>query len=885
MVGSSIVVRLAFAVALGGVAYVTWSSNTDGAKADETPRAEIVSDADAPSATPQEAASVVPGRAVTAANLPLLFAENKGQFPSDARFSARYRGINTFVTAEGFRFGLLPPEAIRFDPKAEDPFADRVDRPGANVFFTFEGGSSEVAVEGENLQPTRFNYFTGPNEASWTTDVPTYSGVRHRDMYAGVDVVIGDRAGRLEYDVVVKPGGDLRDVVVRVDGAEQLRLQGDGSLLAETAAGPFLQTAPVAFALGQNGESRSVPCSFELLDDKRFRFVAAEVAEGETLLVDPGLVYAYMVSGSLADQGYAVDGDPVEKVFLGGRSVSNNFPVVAGSFDVTLTSGNFDGFVGKIDPVANTLVYCSFLGAAGMDYVAAVAVDGAGFLYATGQAGSSGFPSTTGAYDTSYNGQGDGFVTKFNQAGSALVYSTFVGGTAEDKMHGIKVDAAGAAYIVGQTLSHVNYPGAATQTIPTGVNYNVGAVNWNVCATKVNPVGNGISYSFRTGGNALDWAYGLTVDAAGSLYVVGGTNSSTFPTASAYDATANGNYDAFIFKVNATGSAFVFSTYLGTAGADQAFAVDVDAYGFVYVGGIAGIGMPTTPGVWDSTGDGADGFVAKFDPSGLALVWCTYLGGSSTDQINGLKVDHGLRPVVGGWTNSADFPTTPSGYDTTYGGGGSPAEGFLVKLTWTGSALLYGSFVGGDGNDEIDGVQLDANGWAYAAGVTLGSSAASFLPCSFFNGGACGAEEAWTAKFELPASPSVTVVGQGCASSPLGGLAPTPTMTSTLPTLGETLLLSGVNCAPAVPGLVILSVVPGFALPVNPWCTVYFDVFSLMPLSAYIPDPFGAWVSAIYVQDEPSWSGAVVRVQSVAINAMSPWGFELTNALDLEFGY
>ncbi len=835
------------------------------------------------STTAPESAPSARTSGATVSTLPLVFAENRGQFPPEAFFSTRYRGINAFVTKEGFRFGLIDPAATKLDPKAEDQFASRVGTKLSNVFFSFEGASPDVKIVGEKPLPTKLNYFLGSSPEGWRTDVPAYAGVRHQDMYRGIDVVFGERRGLLEYDVVVKQGGDLSQVVVRVDGAERLELQGDGSLLAETGSGPFVQTPPVAWVRGNDGVTREVVCRFELVDDRRFRFLCDGYdGEGE-LTVDPGLVYAYIVSGSMADQGTTVGGDALFLSYVGGRTASNNFPATAGAYDITLTTGNFDAFLAKIDPITNALAYCTYLGGSGMDYVGAMRVDGAGFIYATGQAGSTGFPTTTGAYDTSYNGQGDGFVTKLNQNGNGLVYSTFVGGTAEERIHAMTVDAAGAVYIAGQTLSHLNYPGASTQTIPVGANYNVGAVNWNVAVTKVNPLGNSIGYSFRTGGEGNDWAYGLEVDLVGNLHIVGATASNGFPTASAFDSIKDVGFDAFCMKVNATASSLVFSTFLGGGGSDQAFSVDVDAQGSAYVAGGAGIGFPTTAGAWETTGDGADGFVTKFDPTGQSLLWSTYLGGSSTDQVNAIRVDQGLRPVVGGWTNSGDFPTTPSGYDTTFAGGGSPAEGFLVKLTWMGDALLYGSFIGGANNDQVDGIDLDSNGWAYVSGITL-SSASSFLPATLFSGGP-GVEEAFMAKFELPASPSVTIVGQGCSFTPSGQLPNPPTMTSSQPTLGEILTIYGSHAAPFVGGSVIMSVQPAYALPISAECSIYLDLNTIIPLLAYTPSGTGDWATATYLVNDPSWSGAVLRMQSLAFTPASPWGFELTNGVDLELGY
>ena len=330
----------------------------------------------------------------------------------------------------------------------------------------------------------------------------------------------------------------------------------------------------------------------------------------------------------------------------------------------------------KLNPSGTALVYSTYLG--GTNGVAgdAIAVDAAGSAYVTGTAHSTNFPTTPGDFQTTYGGNGDAFVTKLNPKGTALVYSTYLGGTSYDYGYGIAVDGAGNAYVTGYTASSdfPTTPGAFQTTYAGG--------NGDAFVTKLNPKGTALVYSTYLGGSDSDGGYGIAVDSAGNAYVTGYTASTDFPTTpGAFQTTFGGNGDAFVTKLNPTGTALVYSTYLGGTRGDLGLGIAVDSAGNAYVTGYtASSDFPTTPGAFQTTyGGNQDAFVTKLNPKGTALVYSTYLGGTSGDFGLGIAVDSAGNAYVTGGTEFTDFPTTAGAYQTTYGG---TYDAFVAKFAF-----------------------------------------------------------------------------------------------------------------------------------------------------------------------------------------------------------
>ena len=425
-----------------------------------------------------------------------------------------------------------------------------------------------------------------------------------------------------------------------------------------------------------------------------------------------------------------------------GYTQSTDFPTTAGAVQAA-SGGGFDrdAFVTKLNPAGTALVYSTYLGGSGDDEAFGIAVDALGSAYVTGYTNSPNFP-TPGAVQPVFGGGSDAFVTKLNPAGAGLVYSTYLGGRYFDVGRGIAVDALGSAYVTGWTLSD-NFPTTAGTVQPAFGGFN------DAFVTNLNPTG-GFVYSTYLGGSHVDQGYGIAVDALGNAYVTGETVSTNFPTTGTVQPTFGGGFsDAFVTELTPTGTGLVYSTYLGGSSADVGFGVAVDALGSAYVtGGTDSPNFPTTAGAVQPTpGFGGDAFVTKLAPAGTALLYSTYLGGSSIDTGVGIAVDAQGSAYVTGATNSPDFPTAGPG-ESTFGGG--VYDAFVTKLAPAGTELVYSTYLGGSDYDVGFGIAVDAQVNAYVTGAT---ASANFPTVGAEQPTFGGVVDAFVAKIaEVPAS-------------------------------------------------------------------------------------------------------------------------------------
>jgi hypothetical protein len=485
----------------------------------------------------------------------------------------------------------------------------------------------------------------------------------------------------------------------------------------------LVEDAPVLYQ-DVGGMRQAVSGVYVLEGGDRVGFEVGAYDRSRPLVIDPVLSYSTYLGGGGDDgaNGIAVDG--AGNAYVAGFTVSPNFPTTSGAPQAVL--GGFENaFVAKLNAAGSALLYSTYLGGSVEDEAFGIAVDGAGNAYVTGLTSSPNFPTTSGALQKVYGGGEDAFVTKLNAAGSGLLYSTFLGGSNFDFGFGIAVDGAGNAYVTGSTSS-LNFPitPGAFQTVFGGGGDPFG----DVFVAKLNAAGSGLLYSTFLGGNAPDAAHGIAVDGAGNAYVAGFAASSNFPTTPGAFQTVNRGIDAFVAKLNATGSALLYSTYLGGSRDNNALCIAVDSAGNAYVAGQTdSADFPTTPEALQTVkGFGfVNGFVAKLNAAGSALIYSTYLGGSANDTIYGIDLNDGAYGIVVdgagnacvvGTTSSPNFPTTPGAFQTVFSGGMEDA--YVAKLNAAGSALIYSTYLGGKGFDLAYGIAVDRAGTAYLAGVT-----------------------------------------------------------------------------------------------------------------------------------------------------------------------
>ncbi|MCC7429737.1 SBBP repeat-containing protein [bacterium] len=415
------------------------------------------------------------------------------------------------------------------------------------------------------------------------------------------------------------------------------------------------------------------------------------------------------LGGSFDDFGYAIAIDGSGFTYLTGKTSSWDLPTTAGAYSVTNNAG--DVFVTKLDQTGSALIYSTFLGGGSYEQGNAIGVDLSGNAYVSGKTVSNNFPAISGNFDNSYNGNGDAFLTKLNVNGTALVYSTYIGGSQEDFVSGIFVTPSGLTYLTGATNSN-DFP--STPSYDSSFNGNGDAF-----IVKFNSAGDALDFATFLGSTNYEAASIVTVDGSGNVYVGGHTFSSDFPTTfGAYDTSWNyGNTDAFITKFNSTASSLIFSTLLGGGNTDYITGLAIDPTGNLFFAGHTfSNNFPTTSLAYDTSFNGGnDVFVGKLNSTGSAITFSTLLGGTSYDYCTGLAIDPTGTTYLTGYTSSNNFPTSLNAYDNTFNG---ENDVFISKVSSTGTNLLYSTFLGGSQHDEANGLVLNNSFYAFIGGYT-----------------------------------------------------------------------------------------------------------------------------------------------------------------------
>jgi Beta-propeller repeat len=553
--------------------------------------------------------------------LPLSFEANEGQTAAQVRFLTQANGGTLFLTSSGAVLSLTKPVGQTFlsaNPAIPESGQTGMSAPpnatdGIALALDLVGANPNAAVVGLDPLPGISNYFIGNDPSQWHTNIPNYSKVEYQNVYAGINLVYYGNQQQLEYEYQLAPGADPSQIRFAVQGAERLSIDAKGDLVLHTAIGDVLEHAPVIYQ-EIAGVQKRVSGQFVLLGNNEVGFQVGSYDATLPLVIDPVLSYSTYLGGNNFDgaNGIAVDGSG--DAYVIGSTKSANFPITTGAFQTSYGgSGNFEAFVTKLNASGTGLVYSTYLGGNNGDDGYGIAVDASGNAYVTGETSSANFPTIPGAFQTSYGGGGDAFVTKLNASGTGLVYSTYLGGSSGDNGYGIAVDGSGNAYVTGYTGSN-NFP-----TTPGAFQTSYGGGPYDAFVTKLNATGTALVYSTYLGGNDSDYGMGIALDSSGNAYVAGETKSTNFPTtADAFQSSYGGGatYDAFVTKLNASGTGLVYSTYLGGNSLDYGRAIAVDGSGNVYVAGeTSSNNFPTTTGAFQTSYGGGgepDGFVAKF---------------------------------------------------------------------------------------------------------------------------------------------------------------------------------------------------------------------------------------------------------------------------------
>ena len=653
----------------------------------------------------------------TYGQLPLSFEANQGQAEGQVKFLSRGSGYSLFLTSSETVLALRKPSAPQ--KRGQTDFESMMAETG-NVQTTEQavlrmqlvGANAAPHIVGLEGLPGKVNYFIGNDPTQWRTNVPTYAKAQYQAVYPGIDLIFYGNQRQLEYDFVIAPGADPNDIRLGFTGAEQLEIDAQGDLILYVSGEQVRMRQPVIFQ-EREGVREPVVGSFRRLEtmgrtEIGFRVGAYDASR--PLVIDPVLVYSTYLGGSDTDISNAIAVDAAGSAYITGFTASTDFPV-ANALQPVCVCGDQDLFVVKLSPAGDQLIYATYLGGSRRENGFDITVDASGSAYVSGWTQSADFPTRDPVQPAFGGGDVDAIIFQLDPSGSSLNYSTFVGGNGTIEYgNTIAVDTAGSAYVAGITSSS-DFPTA------NALQPAFGGGAWDAYLVKLSPAGSSFVYSTYLGGSGADQALGIALDDAAGAILTGLTESPDFPVANALQPTLAGSQDAMVLKLDPTGAALVFSTYLGGSGADFGADVAMDAAGDLYLTGrTRSPDFPTVNPVAPALGGSQDAFVAKLDGAASALRYATYLGGSDNDDGREIAVDAAGRAHVMVITQSPDFPAI-NAVQPAFGGGGYDAA--IAALNPTGSALVYSTYLGGSAEDRGTGLAVDAAGGVYVTGLTF----------------------------------------------------------------------------------------------------------------------------------------------------------------------
>jgi Beta-propeller repeat len=704
----------------------------------------------------------VPGAKVTpfASSAGLRFEPNQGQTDPRVKFLSRNPQYNLFLTQDEAVFSLQGPRpaptSLGRRLLSTLHHAPPVKRTVVRMRLL---GARPKTVTASDQIPGRTNYFIGRDPQGWIRNVPQYSRVNYDEIYRGVDMTFYGNQQAFEFDLIVKPGADPHQIALRFAGARKIKTGPDGDLVLASAAGDLALHKPVAYQWVE-GKRQPVEATFVARGRSEFGLALGAYDHSRELVVDPTVLYSTYLGGSGSDDGHGVAVDSTGAVYVTGQTSSKNFPVTTGAAQSTLL-GTIDAFVTKFTPDGSALVYSTYLG--GMTQVGgdstvgptssgnAIAVDSTGSAYIAGGTNTSDFPLCPAANNcpapaqAAYaGGKGDAFAVKLDPNGG-LAYATFIGGSDNDVAEGIAIDSNGNIYVGGQTQS-------TNLLVVSGLQQKFGGMTDGFIAkidgTAASPTLGNFKFLDYLGGAQADTVTGIGLDQSNNIYVSGITISTDFPvhgsapyqTKCGTDGNCNptsqgAQEDSFVTAIKSDLSQYIYSTYFGGSGGDDAENMTVDASGDVFftgltsstdlITGASNQQLPNTP-YQSSLGSGATNnvYVAELNPTGSTVTYLTYLGGTGADVAFGIAVDANGRIYLTGQTTpgknpQGDFPIVKEFQPALYGT--SDAFVSLLDPSKTGKAqLVFSTYLGGIGaeNTQNPGLAIDSSDNIYVTGDT-----------------------------------------------------------------------------------------------------------------------------------------------------------------------
>ncbi len=575
---------------------------------------------------------ILPNTYAACTNCPALaFKENKKQWDKNVIYKTELHNGTVFLCNNNFTFLMEDTADMNRIRRSHHPSMYKPANFDLTVHLhafreTFEGANTSCRIFTSNKLDEYFNYYIGKNPASWASHVNAYHNITYENLYNNINLDVTSRGINMKYNFVVKSGGNVSDISISYEGLNGIELSND-ALMMKTSVGNLMDSKPYAYQI-INGKEQEVKCTFQLKNTRVSFLLPDGYDRSKDLIIDPVLIFS-TYSGSTADNfGYSATYDSRGNAYVAGTVFqTGQFPVTLGAFQTSWAGGigfgqigNFDGTgtdigITKYDSAGTQRIYSTYLGGDNDELPHSLIVNSNDELFVLGTTASDNFPVTPNAYDTSFNGGVDAgifygigvhyatgtdlFVTRFNPDGTALLASTYIGGSENDG------------------LTYPEYQ---------GLNYN---------------------YADEVRGE-------ITVDKNDNVYIGSCTRSADFPvTTGAYQTTFAGNTDGVLVKMDDNLSTIIWSTFLGGDNEDAIYSIDFGPNGDVYAaGGTISTNFPNTTGTIQTTNHGgqADGFVAHLSQNGNTLLQSTYYGSAEYDQIYFVRTDKAGNVYVFGQT-------------------------------------------------------------------------------------------------------------------------------------------------------------------------------------------------------------------------------------------
>ncbi|MEO5594863.1 MAG: PKD domain-containing protein [Chitinophagaceae bacterium] len=711
------------------------------------------------------------------------FVENKGQWNSEVKFMGDVNGGSFFLQKKGFTV-LLNSQAdlkklhqlshggnaavnnggnggggVYANNRNDKPSASgNPGQPGNEPFFlhahaykvNFEGASDDVQIIPEKVQESYNNYFIGNDPSNWVSGCKIYKGITYRNMYPGIDVRYYSENGTLKYDIVVNPGANTANIVMKYAGADKLTIK-NNQLYVKTSVGEVKELEPYSYQFDKVNGKTEISCKYEIVNNNSVRFKIKSYSANLPLIIDPTLIFSSFTGSRTDNWGFTATPGPDGSLFGGGIVQGNGYPITAGAVQPNPGGSVWDIGLTRFNPDGSARMYSTYLGGSGNDYPLSMISDPQGNLVLMGRTYSTNFPGKL----VGIGGGGDLAVIKLSADGKSVIGSMRMGGAGldaaniedqrgssnspkrtrtlrfygDDSRGEVILDGGGNIYVATQTQS-TDFP--LTNPFQSTL---AGAQDGVIL--KIDPTCNNVIFSTYIGGKSDDGVFVMDISpSTGNLYVAGATSSADFPGTKTGTTTFQGGLtDGFISELKNDGSGIIATTFLGTSGYDAIYGLKFDKLGYPYVMGI-------TEGVWpvkNATYSNANSkqFVVKLQKDLSATIYSTVFGsGSVLPNISPVAflVDRCENVYVSGWGGSP-FPGANIDEFGQAGTNGMPLSGsplksftdnkdfYFIVIQKNAASLLYGSFFGQGGSgpsgfgEHVDGgtSRYDQQGVIYQA--------------------------------------------------------------------------------------------------------------------------------------------------------------------------